>query len=317
MNFLYEANEAKLWLDSYIQKALQEEPTPNNRYIDLLEIEQCSVAEYGEPPCIRMTQEVGGSTEEVMVRVAGILGSKTLPPVHGLRSTKPEHVRYLRQFARLTGLGSDTFGEHNNVFKRVHQAFATAPTVDKLDAFDFGQYEKHECIDMHSRYLTERRFVPSQRHIPFTPDIDPNHALEIARDTKFIRVEDNVVQYTKKITQEDGSYHYEPLSPEEFKEGDIVEAVGAFVAFPTATEGEYKMVFCLRTLIMLTSMFREKSRALHSTKLELREPREGRKKKRPKPPTAQALKRSFIQYGRRSGGGGAAGSMTGDVPMVD
>ncbi|KAF6741297.1 hypothetical protein DFP72DRAFT_31314 [Ephemerocybe angulata] len=303
MNCLYDANEAKLWLDSYIQKSLQEEPTANTRYIDLLEVGKCKVVEYGEPPCVRLIQEVADSTEEVMVRVPGILCSKTLPPVHGLRSTKPEHVRYLRQFARLTGLGSDVFAEHKSVFKRVYDAFAAAPPVDNAFNFDFGLYEKHDCIDMHARYLTERRFVPSQPHIPFTPDVDPNHALDLARDTEFIRVEDNVVQYTKRISYEDGSHSYEPLDPEEFKEGDIVEAVGAFVAFPTGREGQFKMVFCLRALVMLTSSFREKSRKARSEMLARVDPTEGRKKKRSKPPTAEALKRSFIQYGRRSEAG--------------
>ncbi|KAF6743205.1 hypothetical protein DFP72DRAFT_1080472 [Ephemerocybe angulata] len=292
MNYLYEVNDAKLWLESYTQQCLQDPMTSNNRYINLLDVNDCRVVEYSEPPCLRLTKEVEGEIEEVTVRVPGILCSKTLPPVLGLRSNKPEHVRYVRQFARCCGFGSHSFDEHAGIFKQVYAAFAAAPNLAELDDFDFGLYEGHHHI--------------SRLH----PDIDPNHALEIARDTKFIRVEENVVQYSKRVTQDDGSYHYEPLHPEEFKEGDVVEAVGSFVAFPTGTAGEYCMVFCLRGLTMLTNTFREKSRLARNTKIERTETREGRRKKRVKPPTTQALKRSFIQYGRRVEGGRRAESGT-------
>ncbi|KAF6759632.1 hypothetical protein DFP72DRAFT_1063976 [Ephemerocybe angulata] len=301
MNFLYKSDEAKLWLDSYTQKSLQEAVTPNNRCIDLLDVNNCTAVQYSEPPCVRLTKEIDGEVEEVTVRVAGILCSKILPPVLGLRSTKPEHVRYVRQFVRCSGLGSHAFAGQRVIFEQVYAAFVANPCVEQLDDFEFGLYEGHKCVDLHARHLTERRYVPSLPHIPFTPDIDPNHALEIARDTMFIRVEDNVVQYSKKIYEDDGSYSYEPLHPEEFKEGDVVEAVGTFVAFPKGKEGQYCMVFCLRGLTMLTSVFREDSRIVPNPILNVQriEKREVRKKKRVKAPTAQALKRSFIQYGKR------------------
>lgn len=50
---------------------------------------------------------------------------------------------------------------------------------------------------------------------------------------------------------------YEPIDPGAFKEGDIVEATGTFIAYPTALHATYKPVFCLRSLTMLNSSFRE------------------------------------------------------------
>ncbi|KAF6741386.1 hypothetical protein DFP72DRAFT_1084092 [Ephemerocybe angulata] len=303
MNWLYDGTEAKLWLDSYVQRSLQEDVTENVRFLNQVDIEECSVAEYGEPPCMRLVKNINGITEEVTVRVPGILCSKTLPPVHALRSTKAEHVRYLRQFVRLTALGSESFNLYEGVFASIQDAFAAAPAVTEVEPFDFGVYEGYYGVDLHARYLTERRFVPSQRHIPFTADVDPNSVLEEARGGKFIRVEDNVVQYSRKVEEGDGTTHYEPCLPEDFREGDIVETTGTFVAFPTGRGGEYKMVFCLRSLTMLTSMFREKSR-ISKAVVPVKDPREGRKRKRAKPPTAQSLKRSFIKYGRRNDSSG-------------
>lgn len=74
--------------------------------------------------------------------------------------------------------------------------------VDEVDPVSFGRYEGLPCIDLHTRYFTERRLVPGERTYPFTPDIDPNQALEDARGTKFVRVMDNVVQYSQVVRDE-------------------------------------------------------------------------------------------------------------------
>lgn len=70
--------------------------------------------------------------------------------------------------------------------------------VETLEPFNFGRYEGHPCIDLHARYLTERRYVPGEPTIPFTKDVDPHQILEEARGGKFVRVRDNVVQYMAK-----------------------------------------------------------------------------------------------------------------------
>lgn len=52
-----------------------------------------------------------------------------------------------------------------------------------------------------------------------------------------------------------------PMNPGDFKEGDIVEATGAFIAYPTATKKHYKAVFTLRSLTLVDSSVREVCRA--------------------------------------------------------
>ncbi|KAF6761865.1 hypothetical protein DFP72DRAFT_802698, partial [Ephemerocybe angulata] len=225
-----------------------------------VQLQDYAVVQFSEPPCMRLVPQNAQVGEEVTVVVPGILCSKTLPPVYGpLRSTRPEHVRYLRQYVRCTGLGSATFGGFQSQLNDIYDKFANTPGVSAMKNFDFGLYEGEYCISMHTRHLTDRRYVSGERHIPFPPEIDPNHVLEDARDTKFIRIEDNVVQYSKKIEAPDGTFYFEPLPPAEFKEGDIVEATGAFVAYPGAEQGEYVLVFCLRALTMICSQYREVS----------------------------------------------------------
>ncbi|KAF6752332.1 hypothetical protein DFP72DRAFT_1070645 [Ephemerocybe angulata] len=260
MNWRYKKDEARLRLDSYIQDLCQVPVDGASPSLGALQLEECDVVRFTGPPCLRLVRNEGDEQEEVTVRVAGIVTDKTLPPVYELRSSKPDHVRYLRQFIRLTGLGLHTFEENKEPLTQIFERFRDTDGVDTLKGFDFGLYEEQYCVALHNRYLTERRYVPGQRHIDFPPDIDPDHALEDARDTEFIRTVDNVVQYAKKVQEGDGTSCYEPLAPEEFKEGDLVEATGTFIAYPVGEEGEYKLVFCLKSLAMLTSAFREESR---------------------------------------------------------
>ncbi|KAF6747099.1 hypothetical protein DFP72DRAFT_1075745 [Ephemerocybe angulata] len=284
MNWRYEAENARLRLDSFIQQSTQVgEERSGSTFAGL---KPGTVVEYSEPPCLRMIKESDGSQEEVAVTVPGIFCDKTLPPVFGLRSHKFEHVRYLRQFVRLTGLGSNNFQDGLAGFSDIETEFQKYPEVTKLTGFDFGVYESEPCVALHARYLTERRLVRSQRHIPFPPEIDPNHALEDARDWQFIRAEDNAVQYAKKTVEKDGTVRIEPLRPEDFKEGDLVEATGAFVAYPSSKVGD---------------TFREAAQVKRKATMEEAQVKKPPRKKT-KMPTAMNLKRAHISYGGVGGG---------------
>ncbi|KAF6744634.1 hypothetical protein DFP72DRAFT_1093355, partial [Ephemerocybe angulata] len=132
------------------------------------------------------------------------------------------------------------------------------------------------------------------------PEIDPNDALAAAQGTKFIRIEDNVVQYSKKVVTDNGRVQYEPLSPAEFKEGDIVEATGTFVAYPERKRGDYVLVFALRSLTMLSSATREAAKVKLKLKTEVGRERKAARRKKVKRPTAGSLKRRYISYGAPS-----------------
>lgn len=105
---------------------------------------------------------------------------------------------------RLTGLGSIAFESSKSKFQEVMSKLHGVEAVRELEPLSFGGYEGHFCIDLHTRYLTERRFVSGQATIPFTEDIDPRQVLEEARGGKFVRVRDNVVQYGRNVECGDG-----------------------------------------------------------------------------------------------------------------
>ena len=121
------------------------------------------------------------------------------------RSTEFSHVKFLRQHARLTGLGSESFIENRAVLNNVCTMFEAAVHPTHFDGIEHTLYDGDFAMDTHARYLTERRLAPSLRHIPFTPDVDPQHVLEEARDIHFIRTLDNVVEYRIRREGDDGT----------------------------------------------------------------------------------------------------------------
>lgn len=195
------------------------------------------------------------------------------------RSTEYNHVRLLRQYVRLTGAGSEVFQHNEPCLHAVEGLFLGVAGDEGLEGITHALYEGDLAIDAHARYLTERRLVPSLRHIPFPVEIDPHHALEDARDIHFIRTPDNVVEYRSREEDPDGRPMYvvasdrlgaaphslrsiQAANPAEFKEGDLVEATVTFIAFPLGrvqdgqAEG-YKLVVTLRGLTHLNREFRE------------------------------------------------------------
>lgn len=96
---------------------------------------------------------------------------------------------------RLTGLDSQGFLENEAVLEGISHLFRSSAGGDELEDIAPQQYEAFFAIDTHTRYLTERRLVPGERHIPFPPEVDPNHALDNARGIHFVRTGDNVVEY--------------------------------------------------------------------------------------------------------------------------
>ncbi|KAJ2921134.1 hypothetical protein H1R20_g15961, partial [Candolleomyces eurysporus] len=266
MNCFYDAANAKLALDAQFLE-------PNDDCIDIVslsafEIGECAVSQFEQPSALRLIKNVNGEQEEVCVRIPGILCSKTLPPVTRPLSVKnAKHIRHLRQYAKLTGLGCGTFEGLQAKIVEIHQKFARSVTESEhVQDLDFHPYEGDFALDVHARYFTDRHSAPGLKHVPFTTDVDPLHILESIRGVKFIHAPENEVQYCRRVTDESGAASYESMPPAALKEGDLVEAHVAFVAYPLGNH-QYKLILSLRTLSLLSSEWREKSEQTRAASL--------------------------------------------------
>ncbi|KAF9050282.1 hypothetical protein BJ165DRAFT_1385695 [Panaeolus papilionaceus] len=204
---------------------------------------------------------VDGQGEEACVRLVGIICCKDLPPFKGQRKMQ---VACLRQHIKLTGFGTEAFDEivwakvvelqrtlddemHNNGQHGGH---------DELEMMEHSQWEGDTVLDMHSRHFTYRNQVPNQKHIPFANDVDPNHFLEDAKGPDLVHAEDNVVNYFRKIYDEDSKPHYTRENPERFKIGDVVGRTISLVGYPLAKAGgpqRYQMRLVLRGIALISS----------------------------------------------------------------
>ncbi|KAJ2911792.1 hypothetical protein MD484_g8622, partial [Candolleomyces efflorescens] len=258
MNSEYNSDAARATLKKLL--ADQEGSPEGAEMLVNVQLDHLNVTAFREPDCLRLTQLVQSEVEEVHVKVVGVLCSKTLPPIdRELRAQGAKHVRKLRQFCKISGLGLPEFDSLRTKVEHVWAQFA-AQAGDKLvQPVSFACHEGDYAIDVHARYFTDRQATPGSKHIPFTRDVDPLSILDDLRGSMFIHGPDNYVQYCKKVEREDGlGYRYEYLAPANLKEGDIVEATISFIAYPFGESG-YKLVLALRALALLSSEEREKS----------------------------------------------------------
>ncbi|KAJ2911705.1 hypothetical protein MD484_g8709, partial [Candolleomyces efflorescens] len=269
MNRFYDEGEAKRHLLALLPAQAANPSVVTAPLLSEIQLPLCNVLPYEQPEAYRLTNTVEGEAAEVTVRVPGILCSKMLPPVTrplGVKSRK--HVRNLRQFVRLTGLGLIAFDELAGKIEEINAKFRESlPTGDQVQGLVLQEYEGEVALDMHSRYFTDRAAVPGLKHIPLHDDVDPLHILEGLRGPHFIHAPENEVQYCRKVCGEGDNVRYQSMTPANFGEGDVVEAHVALVAYPLGVKN-YKMVMSLRTLALISSECRERAEVCRQQALE-------------------------------------------------
>ncbi|PPR07295.1 hypothetical protein CVT24_007357 [Panaeolus cyanescens] len=275
MDRFYDVEIAKSLLRAYIVQANQEVaqcPT-----IDNLEVDKATIAKFRYPRTWRMLS--GSDEEEVNVRVVGIICRKDLPPFRSFTEhLKLSEKHRLRQHVKLTGLGLDEFhegfarvGEVAKVFDARMRRMESGNRYDVLQDMETATWEGNPVLDLHNRYFSYRTQVPDEKDLPFSQDVDPNHALEDAKGNELVHVGDNVVVYLKKRTTTEGEIKYTKTTPDNFHIGDIVEATMSFVAFPHGPPGKigsHRLKLVLRALALVNTEEADKRR--HENKMAAR-----------------------------------------------
>ncbi|EAU83560.2 hypothetical protein CC1G_04816 [Coprinopsis cinerea okayama7 len=254
MNRFYDNQEARLVLEAETTRACQEIDAPCPLLADI-DMRDYVVSQFDQPYCYRLTHK-SEPDSEAYFRLHGIVCSKVLPPfTNKPRIQTIQHVRNLRQFVRLTGLGSPGFERTGSAFEKVVELFKGTLRTDMMTGAEDRMYEGDPAIDCHARYFTDRELVPQEKHQPFDEVVDPYHILEDIRGTSFIHGPDNKVEYLKKTTEE-GETTYTPMDPINVCEGDIVEVTVAFVCVPIKNS-QYRFLTALRAIAHISSVVRE------------------------------------------------------------
>ncbi|KAG2022495.1 hypothetical protein CC2G_000237 [Coprinopsis cinerea AmutBmut pab1-1] len=260
MNVFYDQDAARCIVDATIARATQEEQCPP--LLCNLESTELAVTAFENPKSFRLTRK-DEPEHEAYFRVIGVLCSKVLPPfltTPNIRSL--HHLRNLRQFAKITGLGSNSFALSEDAMEIVINLFRGTLGNNSIVGIDAKMYEGDFAIDCHARYFTERDSAPQEKHIPFDALVDPHGILESVRGARLIHGPDNNVEYCEKILHPDGTMSYEALDPKRLKEGDIVEVTVAFTCFPVK-ERRYRFLTAMRAIALIDASVRSKSETKH------------------------------------------------------
>lgn len=112
--------------------------------------------------------------------------------------------RYIRQAVTLTGLGSATFQKGVDNVAHTFITFMNNFPDGKVESWQSTMFEGHVALDMHARYLTERRLAPQESHIEYGYMVDPDGVLSDIQGTDYIHGPDNCVEYLEMRKTNEG-----------------------------------------------------------------------------------------------------------------
>ncbi|KAF8811793.1 hypothetical protein BYT27DRAFT_7017840, partial [Phlegmacium glaucopus] len=211
------------------------------------------VKRFNAPNTLRLvhTNANGRATEEAVFTIQGVLSGKNLPPVtEKIRSTS--QACYLRQGVTLIGSGTPTFEEAINAAQEIYGIFDRNVQDTSLKSWSLSSspITQGRALDASNRYLTSKRDAPAMVSIPIPATIDPRGILKKLTKEGFLYSEENKVQYYQVHKSDEGTNRFEPVGPEIFRIGDIVEIQVSFIAVPLK-DNKHKMIVVLRSIALL------------------------------------------------------------------
>ena len=92
----------------------------------------------------------------------------------------------------LSGLSLPKF---NDAIMSMHAIFQQQAATGSMEAWIPTSFQGHPSIDVSNRYFTPSQHALQERHISFSPAIDPDNVLAEAMGEEFVHTEDNEVEY--------------------------------------------------------------------------------------------------------------------------
>ncbi|KAJ8092707.1 hypothetical protein PM082_007036 [Marasmius tenuissimus] len=217
----------------------------------------------GTPPSLRLTRQTDdGDKEELVFTVQGILLKKDLPPVDKPLG-KNTRIAFLNQQVILTGLGCEIFGRALKGLDGVDNQFRRNLDEEDVEHHKVGTtVDGHEAIELSNRYVTCKGATNGVGEVGMDDIVDPKGYLLALMSDKYIRTEENVVEYYELLDAEaDGAQTYSRAPPKRFKKGDIVEAQFSLscVSLGQRSGNKWRMVGVLRSLTLLDGKYTEEA----------------------------------------------------------
>ena len=95
----------------------------------------------------------------------------------------------------LTGLSSPKFNDAILSIRAIEDIFRQPVADRNMEVWVPSGFQGHPSIDLGNRYFTPCQYALQDRHISFSPAIDPDNILTDAMGEEFVHTEDNEVEY--------------------------------------------------------------------------------------------------------------------------
>ena len=105
----------------------------------------------------------------------------------------------------LTGLSSPKFNDAILSIHAIEDIFRQQVVDQNMEAWVPSSFQGHPAIDVGNRYFTPRQHALQDRHISFSPAIDPDNILSAAMGEEFVHTEDNEVEYYEALRKARGT----------------------------------------------------------------------------------------------------------------
>lgn len=95
----------------------------------------------------------------------------------------------------LSGLSSPKFNDVVTSINAIQDIFQQQAVSGNMEAWVPSAFQGHLSIDVGNRYFSPRQHALQERHISFSPTIDPDNILSEAMGEDFVHTEENEVEY--------------------------------------------------------------------------------------------------------------------------
>ena len=99
----------------------------------------------------------------------------------------------------LTGLSSPKFNDAILSTRAIEDIFRRQAADGSMELWVPSNFQGHPSIDVGNRYYTPRQYALQDRHVSFSPCVDPDNILSEAMGEDFVHTEDNKVEYYQAL----------------------------------------------------------------------------------------------------------------------
>ncbi|KAK0484114.1 hypothetical protein EDD18DRAFT_1112166 [Armillaria luteobubalina] len=251
MDKFYDIARAYNMVQTHAEESMNTNPYHMSRIIkEGIQMSEVSLQKDADDSIWWLVKGNRDDAEEMVFSCTGIVCKANLPPVVRTPSVGRDKAIVLSQSITITGLGCASF---DNAIATLQEIKLTAEREFKhgmLDKWTPSTYRGFPAFMLSNQYFWTMKEGAQHEAIPFSNNVDPVGILQRLGKTDVVHTEDNVVQYFKANTDDEGKRRFQRARPQLFRIRDVVEAQCSVIVFKTKGI-KHQMKLVLRAIALL------------------------------------------------------------------